>query len=344
MKKAPFIALSALLPLLVCTGEGRADDKGITQPFQIAQAYGDQVNASGVCAIGTRRSISGHEPKTSGRYPLFVYLTGTQMSYQGIEAQALTRAMAERGFVAASVEYDNGAYAYCNGMLSKARCLFGDARSESALSKLCARANTDCNLGIVVAGFSQGANLASLAQNHDVRVKGAYLLGHGHKAGNHMEVKPCMEASATKIASEDVRSINGEHDGFFGMEIGKVRRQLEVVSGLSCPEQTSCGAPQAGGWYIVRDAQLTDRTADHCYFLDAADGFCRNFKGLDATWTSGSEPWAMNPNLDWLASKVNRPISVPVANSAEHVSAAANPAAEKRPNAPQKAPRRKSTK
>lgn len=325
-------------------GLAQADAALPTQPFQLAQVYGDKVNASGVCSFGARRSISGHEPRSAGRYPLFVYLTGTQMSYQGIEAQALTRAMAERGFVAASVEYDNGAYAYCNGMLSKAHCLFAASPSESALSKLCARANTDCDLGIVVAGFSQGANLASLAANHDARVKGAYLLGHGHKAGNHMEVKPCMEASATKIDSRDVRSINGEHDGFFGVEVNKVRKQLELVSGLSCAEHTSCGEPQGGGWYIVRDGQLTDHSADHCYFLHEADGYCRNFKGLDATWERGNEPWSMAYNLDWLASKVMRPHQAVAQKSAPLANEQPTPAAEKRLNASQKAARRKDTK
>ena len=271
----------------------------------IKNVFFDAANASGVCRTGAQRSLIGHEPEASGRYPLFVYLTGTQMSYKGIEAQALTRAMAELGFVSVSLEYDNGAYAYCSGMQSKARCVFGKSDTESALSKLCARPSVDCDQGIVVAGFSQGANIAALSKNYDARVRGAYLMGHGHRASNFMDSASCQQASATALAPDELRSINGEHDGFFVAHASVFRKQTGARDGEhAAPMRWAVCNTDGGGYYVVQDSQPSDRTADHCYFLDAADGYCAKFKGLDATWLRGEAAWSMPINLRWLANRV----------------------------------------
>lgn len=297
--------VKTLLPLLFLLVANVASAKPVAvKPLALKAAFFELSNASGVCKAGAQRSLVGHEPAASGRYPLFVYLTGTQMSYQGIEAQALTRAMAERGFVSVSVEYDNGAYAYCSGMQSKARCVFGKSDTESAVAKLCARANVDCEQGIVVSGFSQGANIAALSKNLEPRVRGAYLMGHGHKASNFMDSSSCQQASATALTADELRSINGEHDGFFGGSRERVRKQLELVTGAKCGDAVDCLQPAGTGFYVVQDAQLKDGTADHCYFLDAANGYCSKFKGLDAVWLSGDEAWSMPTNLNWLAGRV----------------------------------------
>ena len=51
--------------------------------------------------------------------------------------------------------------------------------ASSALAVLCARAAVDCDQGIAVHGFSQGAGLASLAAQYDSRVSAALLFGIG---------------------------------------------------------------------------------------------------------------------------------------------------------------------
>lgn len=277
------------------------------RPLTLSNLYYEQAAASGgVCKQGKTQSAVGHEPSAAGRHPLFVYLTGTRMNYDGPEARKITEEMARRGFVAVSVQYENRAYAYCSSMRAKAQCVFGKTGSESALAKLCTRANVDCARGIVVAGFSQGANLCAMARDYDPRVLGALLLGHGNRAARAMDSTQCQAASATAFELEQTRAINGEHDAFFGETAEGVRKQLEIVSGRSCPDALDCLQPDGSGWYIVRDAQLRDHGADHCYFFDAADGFCAKFKGLDANWVEGNEPWALKPNLDWLAGRVKR--------------------------------------
>lgn len=293
------------LSLLLFSNVAAAEPSDV-KPLAMKGVFFDAHNGSGVCRSGAQRSLIGFEPARVGRYPLFVYLTGTQMSYKGIEAQALTRAMAERGFVSVSLEYDNGAYAYCSGMQNKARCIFGKAESESAISKLCARTNVDCDLGIAVAGFSQGANIAALSKNLEPRVRGAYLMGHGHRASNFMDSSSCQQAASTALGADEVRSINGEHDGFFGGVRERVRKQLELVTGARCAGAASCLQPDGGGYYVVEDGEVGDRTADHCYFLDAADGYCSKFKGLDATWLRGDAAWSMPTNLRWLEGRVRR--------------------------------------
>jgi dienelactone hydrolase len=283
----------------------RASSAQAVRSFSLSGLFYETV-AGGVCKAGKTHAALGFEPAAPGRYPLFVYLTGTTMRYDGPEARKISEEMARRGFVAVSLEYENRVYAYCNSMRAKAQCLFGKSGTDSALSKLCTRSNVDCDRGIVVSGFSQGANLAALSRNYEPRVVGALLLGHGHRAARAMDSTACQAAAATALELGQTRAINGEADAFFGDTLDGVRKQLEVVSGRSCPGAADCLQSDGSGWYIVRGPQLKDGSADHCYFFDTADGYCAKFKGLDANWVAGNEPWSLAPNLDWLASRVSR--------------------------------------
>jgi hypothetical protein len=73
------------------------------------------------------------------------------------------------------------------------------------------------------------------------------------------------------------------------------------VSGIQCPQGTfQCWSTDGSGagWYIVQDAEVIDRNADHCYQLD---GGCRG-RSFDTGWYWGMQNWQLRPNLDWLAS------------------------------------------
>lgn len=63
---------------------------------------------------GKARDISGFAPTSaaadSEKFPVFVWLTGTGMSYWTEDDQVYTQEMAERGFVAASVKYPSRPY------------------------------------------------------------------------------------------------------------------------------------------------------------------------------------------------------------------------------------------
>lgn len=303
--------------------------------FAIRGAYLMERSSQGPCTSGTPRDIVGYLPGGEGRHPVFVYLTGTTMKFNGPEAQKITLEMAKRGFVAAAVDYDNASYPYCAGMEEKARCIFDEKSERSALAKLCAHEKADCSLGVVVSGFSQGANLSALSRNYHGQVQAAYLLGHGNRPNHLLNMSQCADDPATKLAPSQMRSVNGEHDGFFGLKLDGVRKQLERVVGVSCPNGQHCLQPDGSGWVIVRDAELKDGAADHCYFFDGADPFCAKYKGLDAGWAEGDHPWSLRPNLDWLAAQVRK--------DGEKATATAPAAApEESPKATRKAARERS--
>ena len=91
----------------------------------------------------------------------------------------LLREMTARGFVGAFIAYPKEPYyPQSNGQWAeKAQIVWQGA--NSALAVLCARTPIDCDLGIAVHGFSQGAGLASLAAQYDSRVSAALLFGIG---------------------------------------------------------------------------------------------------------------------------------------------------------------------
>jgi hypothetical protein len=273
-----------------------------TQRFSMADAYHGSSTWGG-CSSGSKKDIVGSEPIDPGTYPVFVYVTGTTMAFGGAEARLLTDEMAKRGFVAATVEYANGTYPTCSSMRTKASCIFDRNSANSAISKLCARAKADCSQGIVVSGFSQGANLAALSKNYDSRVRGAYLIGHGNRA-SIIDVSSCANNSATALAPSEMRSINGDNDQFFGRTPDGVRNQLQAVVGVSCPGSYNCLKADGSGWFMVAGSSVADRKADHCYFFNGASSTCSSYSGLESSWASGTSAPSVASNLNWLASKV----------------------------------------
>ena len=257
----------------------------------------------GICNSFTRESIFGYEPTTSGTYPVFVYVTGTTMPFKGPEAMALIQDMAARGFVAATVEYDNLLYPLeCGLMQARARCIYNKNSFDSAISRICGRSKAACSTkGIVVSGFSQGANIGSLAKNYDSRVRAAYLIGHGGIGALNLPLQGCLQASANDFANNQMRVINGENDGFFGGDPDGVRNQLQIATGVSCPGSWNCLQPDGSGWAMVRASELADGTADHCYYYVNGGLTCAPAP-IDPAW-SGSAAWARPADLNWLASK-----------------------------------------
>src|ERR671924_2062106 len=73
-------------------------------PTGFAMTYSSFSAFTGRCSVD--RGIVGREPADGQRHPLFVYLVATAGLYDGPEAMKFVDAMAARGFVAASIEYD----------------------------------------------------------------------------------------------------------------------------------------------------------------------------------------------------------------------------------------------
>ena len=103
-----------------------------------------------------------------GPFPLFIWSPGTLQPYQDPMAMAFVTMMANRGFVGASVQYNNVAVMQqtCSGYQKRALGVFEASRATSAVSTLCSISGVSCGKGIVNAGVSQGAALAILAKNY----------------------------------------------------------------------------------------------------------------------------------------------------------------------------------
>jgi hypothetical protein len=109
-----FVSLGALLScgfLLGCSGVGSESTNDGVLPGQARQALSTPqsftmtnayyADSGSSCSSRATKSIAGFEPAETGTYPVFVYLTGTTMTFNGADAQNLTQEMATRGFVAA---------------------------------------------------------------------------------------------------------------------------------------------------------------------------------------------------------------------------------------------------
>jgi hypothetical protein len=244
----------------------------------------------------------GHEPEGAPgeRHPLFLYLVGTNFVTEpatflretSIAAAAVTEAMARRGFVALSVDYDNGGLAWLSDHGNQLRCLFGSGEPSSVLAVACALPNVDCEIGIALWGHSQGAWIAHMAHNQDPRVLAVWTTGYG---GN---------PQATLDPSR-LRVVNGEADLGGNASVAT----LNQITGLSCPDdgRSQCLREDGSGWILVRAADCEISSADHCWFDRRA---CTDTAtALEPSWIdpASAAPFALERNAEWVAQTVRRP-------------------------------------
>jgi hypothetical protein len=251
-------------------------------------------------ACTTPYKTAGFEPVGEGaaRHPLFLYFIGTAFTaasdpsagYASQAALAVTAAMARRGFVALSVEYDNGAIAWLSDHARQLACLFGTGNTSSILAIACALPAVDCDLGIATWGHSQGALVAHLAANSDPRVRAVWTTGYG--AGG---------TPKATLSKNRLRVVNGEADtGNSSVDA------LNLTAGFTaaeCPDdgRNSCLRSDGSGWIIVSKADCQLTSADHCWFdkkscLDSTET-------LEPNWSdpASTKPFALEPNADWVA-------------------------------------------
>lgn len=317
MKKSVIFTQAIVVGSLLATvGCGASADAG--SPEQGADETGEAVQAltttkftatySGYSwgSCSSTKNITGYEPSDAGTYPVFVFLTGTSMPFDGSVDENLIQYMGANGFVAATVQYDTSTYpASCSTAQGKASCIYNRSSSSSAISKLCSRAKADCtNKGIYVSGFSQGANLSSMAANYSANMRAAYLIGNGDVAGGLYNLSGCLDKSHLTFATSQLREVDGEADQFFGSNQSGVQSQLQKVTGKNCTAGTyNCLNSDGSGWYIVKNSELSDGSADHCYYYNGANSTCSSWNGWDNGWNMGSLPWQKIQDLAWLMSK-----------------------------------------
>lgn len=253
-------------------------------------------------ACSSTKNISGAEPAAPGKYPVYVHIGGTVESYTSNWANAAVNNAAAKGFVAASIQYDNSSFGSCATIGQRAQCMFNPDNLNSAIAKLCARAKADCAKGIVTGGLSQGSIISVLSRNFDPRVRASMGQGAGATYTTAYNLASCIADGRHTQAGNRLRIINGEKDLFVGGTQAKAAASAELVTGVSCdPDAQSCLQADGSGWYVVKNNQVKDGLADHCFmgFGGVNSVQCSGLQ-VDANYLNGSEAWALNPTIDWL--------------------------------------------
>jgi hypothetical protein len=270
---------------------------GAAAQTTFASTYNGAGTTGGSCSMSY--NLAGVEPSGTGPYPLFIYLVGTNETYNNAAAMAAVNAMASKGYVAATVDYAESQFGTCSVLSGKSSCVFNPNSTLSAVSQLCSRTKADCSKGIVVGGFSQGSILALLAKNYDARVQAAYGIGMSNVYSVY-DLSSCVSNGKRSLPSDRLRAVDGERDNFAGGSQSAVQSSLQNVTGLTCAAgSTACTNTNGSGWIIVKNSQVADGSADHCYMR--ASGDCLGSQGsLDANWNNGTANWSKGTNLQWL--------------------------------------------
>jgi dienelactone hydrolase len=254
-------------------------------------------------ASGMKKSlkINGFQPTGPGSYPIFIWFTGTGMSPWSGDDEIITSLMADRGFVALSVNYSTRQRypGSCAALSAAAEEVMSMADSNSAINTILASTKADINKGIVVSGFSQGGNMASLTKNYNASVEAAFVIGHGYVEWG----ADCYKDVDTVLPNNRIRSIMGENDNAFtGYFTDDPRTMLEETTGYSCGSSAmSCTQSNGSGWWLVTSAETADGEDDHCFYY--GPGFCGSLP-FDANFEDGTYWWSLEPSLDWLSTFV----------------------------------------
>lgn len=167
---------------------------------------------TGACDVV--QSIVYYTPSTgAGPFPLVTWTHGTAVFYAEPEALEYLQYMADAGFVAASVEYENDVLVTNSVFLQKAKCIFDSANPNSATNRLNALDAVDVSKGIFASGYSQGSFMAHLSRNYHSQVRGAWLVGTGDSAEGLPHFSG-LHYSNTVL--ENIRATNGQADLIFG--------------------------------------------------------------------------------------------------------------------------------
>jgi hypothetical protein len=81
-----------------------------------------------------------------------MYVVGTTEDHNSAHAINMIESMANRGYVAVSVNYYNSTFGDCGTIGGRAKCMFDASNSSSAVSRLCGRSNAS---GWVMASHGQ---------------------------------------------------------------------------------------------------------------------------------------------------------------------------------------------
>ena len=264
--------------------------------------------------------VVGYIPADGNNRPAYLHHVGTAENCGHFTVQKYLDGMFDRGYAPFCVHYPrSGLFEYNGGWFDqKAQWIYSSTNPLNAINVICSQHGVDCGLGIAAHGFSQGSHIASLSKKYEPRVTG--ILGFGAGCRSVIFINPwfaaqglvydhsassshrCMQGTApastnpTQTAQSLYRDrsiyrvVSGINDEIFGHQ-----QQMAAHTGYTeCFTVTDCIKEDGSGFYLVRASENPQGDSD-------SHNFFRNGGQMTQYFETGAYPWAMNPNLDWLA-------------------------------------------
>jgi hypothetical protein len=261
------------------------------------------------------RGYKPRSPTGSEQYPVFIWMVGFSDPFFTPIVQQHTWQMALRGFVAASVNYDNNLPLYrvlvcpldlCEIGKQNANYVF--AGNGSALGQICALPEADCNLGVAVGGHSLGGFTAAASKLFSpfITAQLFYAVAPGGNCimDNHGASGDCMDqGNLGDIPPSKKRYLIGYDDLTATDQIkADTAQSMARLSGYNCGAEHDCLQVDGSGYYIVESQEFRlSQCAEvsHSLFWDTYDAGENTTYVCD--YTKGAHKWSMSANLDWLA-------------------------------------------
>ena len=142
---------------------------------------------------------------------------------------------------------------------------------------------------------------------NDARVEASFGQGAGSTYTVAYNLQSCVANGNHAQPGSRLRIINGERDMFVGGTEAIARSQAQLVTGISCSglSPTECFQSNGAGWAVVKDYQLNDLYADHCFMgLGTYGAQCTGIAAVDTNYKYGSANWALPATMNWLATFV----------------------------------------
>lgn len=275
--------------------------------------------------------IKGYRPQSSEMFPVYVYLPGTLDEFATPHDLELLQYMSHKGFVAATIEYDNGDFCYeiCKPDVEQCtRSFYGSnvtllAKAKQikvALDSVCNTYHADCDKGLAVMGHGQGGFLSLLLATLDSRISAVLPMGVGLLAERvpgmqvwERDTQCIMDASISKqLPRSKRRYVNSERGGLDAIDRKNDNRGMMQYSGYACGDdsQIDCIQADGSGYYIVPEREYDEATDHHA--AASRDFFVgrhpiREAAALPPRYKNCGAQWCMQPSLNWLAAAAKRP-------------------------------------
>lgn len=259
------------------------------------------------------QKIYGARPAAPGNYPVLIYLHGTFADWgSNKEGQQFVKRAASLGYIALALTYDSNQSLNEAGLQRQAYCMFDQTHPKDGLTTACGITGADCSQGVALAGFSQGAAIATIAKNYNDKIKAVWAIGlSAYIYPKHRIPTDALPAPyGTRALANDKLVINMGQSSNLSKKnlIAEDMPSLKQLTGADCGTGLKCLQPSGAGYYVVSNPEVADGTADHAYWMKVSTGWSKgslSFTFSPKEFDPGFQPpsttdWSMIRNLNWL--------------------------------------------